>query len=44
MGSPRPVLARGNLYMAWLMVRCNIHGAMRYHEFVIGPLIRLIAR
>jgi hypothetical protein len=24
-------LARGKAYMAWLMVRCNINGAMRYH-------------
>ena len=35
-GSPRPDLARGDLYMARLMVRRNINVASRYHEFVIG--------
>ena len=38
MGSPRPVLARGNPYMAQPMVQCNINGAMRYHDFVISPI------
>src|SRR5450631_1171153 len=36
-------LARGNPYMAQLMVRCNIYGAMRYHEFVIRAWIGQIA-
>ena len=44
MGSPRPVLARGKAYMAWLMVRCNINGAMRYHKFVIGLIVGRFAR
>src|SRR5580704_12130784 len=35
MGSPRPALARGNPYMARLMVRCNNDVAPRYHETVI---------
>src|ERR1700730_14170526 len=35
MGSPRPALARGNPYMARLMVRCNNDVALRYHETVI---------
>src|SRR5581483_3322367 len=35
MGSPRPALARGNPYMARLMVRCNNDVASRYHETVI---------
>src|ERR1700755_471189 len=35
MGSPRPALARGTAYMAWLMVRCNNDVAPRYHETVI---------
>src|SRR5882672_1626482 len=29
-------LARGASLMPWLMVRCNINGAMRYHEIVIS--------
>jgi hypothetical protein len=36
MGSPRPVLARGKVYMPRLMVHCNINVAMQYHEFVIS--------
>jgi hypothetical protein len=36
-------LARGNLYMTYLLVRCNIDGATRYHKLVIGGIIRRFA-
>jgi len=36
-------LARGNLCMTWVMVHCNIHGAMRYHDPVISSAIGRIA-
>ena len=36
-------LARGNSYMAQPMVRCNINGALRYHEFVISRIVGLVA-
>src|ERR1700761_2048076 len=35
-GSPRPDLARGDLYMSRVMVRRNINVASRYHETVIS--------
>src|SRR5258708_1882705 len=36
-------LARGEVYVPQLMVRCNIHAASRYHEFVIGSIVRRFA-